>query len=50
MTSGSLWSYLAADCTDNTTYTHNQGGEKKGSPQNRLEEKGPSVTSVQLCV
>ena len=31
-----------ADYTGNTTYTHNQGGEKKGVPQNRLAEKGPS--------
>jgi hypothetical protein len=33
----------------NATYTHNPGGEKKVSPQDRLEAKGPSVKSVQLC-
>jgi len=31
------------------TYTHNPGGEKQGSPHDRLEAKGPSVQSVQLC-
>ena len=40
---------MMADYTGKTTYTHNQGGEKKVALHDRLEEKGPLVQSVQLC-
>jgi hypothetical protein len=40
---------MAADYTGNTSYTHNQVGEKV-SPSDRLEAKGLAVKSVQLCV
>jgi len=40
---------MVADYTGNATYTHNPGGEKKASPQGRLEAQGSSVKSGQLC-